>query len=76
MEISMGRTLEMFDKPPRAKPRKLMHVCDAGGCSSEDGTGALVRMACRRCGHETGWMVLETVTAAKRGIPCQKCNQP
>lgn len=72
----MGRTLEMFDKPPRAKPRKLMHVCDAGdGPCSNDETPISVRYLCPRCGHETGWMGARTVTESKRGIPCPKCNE-
>jgi hypothetical protein len=61
-------------KPPRKAPEKLMHVCDAGGCCDEDGSGAMVRMQCKRCGHETGWLYLATVTEAKRGKPCPVCN--
>ena len=61
-------------KPPRQAPRKLMHVCDASGCCEEDGTGAMVRMKCPRCDHETEWLYLRTVTEAKRGLPCPKCN--
>lgn len=72
----MPRTPDMFAelKPPRKAPEKLMHVCDAAGCCEEDGTGAMVRMECKRCGHETGWLYLATVTEAKRGKPCPVCN--
>lgn len=72
----MGRTADMFAelKPPRAKPQKLMHVCDAAGCCEEDGSGAMVRMECPRCHHETEWLAFRTVTEAKRGIPCPRCN--
>lgn len=61
-------------KPPRQAPRKLMHVSDASGCADEDGSGAMVRMTCRRCDYESEWLYLPTVTEAKRGIPCPKCN--
>lgn len=62
-------------KPPRAKPRKLMHVSEAAGCCEEDGTGAMVRMNCKRCGHESDWLYFQTVTEAKRGMPCPVCNE-
>lgn len=57
-----------------------MGVMDAGepGC----------RFRCRRCGHETDWIGVWsvkdgwertdqplTLTEAKRGVPCPKCNQ-
>lgn len=60
-------------KPPRSKPRKLMHVSDASpdGCFG-DGL-ATVRMSCARCGHESDWISL-SVTEAKRGIPCPQCS--
>lgn len=72
----MARTPDMFAelKPPRQKPKKLMHVCDASGGCNEDGSGAMVRMSCKLCGHETGWLYLPTVTEAKRGKPCPNCN--
>lgn len=69
-------TEDMFAdlKPPRSKPRKLMHVHDASpnGCYG-DGLET-VRMNCARCGHETDWMAL-SVTKARRGIPCPKCSE-
>lgn len=72
------RTGDMFEamKPPRQAPRRLMHVCDAGNspCGAEDGSSAVVKFACRRCGHESEWMLGFTVTEAKRGIPCPVCN--
>lgn len=72
----MPRTPDMFPdlKPPRQAPRKLMHVSDASGCCDEEGRGALVRMECRRCGYESGWLDLPSVTAAKRGLPCPTCS--
>ena len=57
---------------PRAKPRILMHVWDAG--PSDDGdTTDHVRLKCNRCGHETEWQLMRRVEA-KYGVPCPKCN--
>lgn len=54
-------------KPPRKKPRKLMHVSDAG-----DG----VLMECAHCGYNSGWFHTDkTVTELKRGLPCPECNK-
>ena len=65
-------------KPERAKPRVLMHVCDAGDVphgAAEDLGKPLCKMRCKKCGIETDWLIFETVTAAKRGIPCETCNK-
>ena len=60
----------LASRPARAKPRKLMHVIDAGiGPASE----SLARFECGRCGHESDWMVCSW-SEARRGIPCPKCN--
>ncbi len=71
----MPRTADMFAElnPPRQAPRKLMHVFDASGWAHEEG-GAMVRMSCSRCGYESDWLYLPTVTAAKRGLPCPTCS--
>ena len=66
----------LFDpgKPePRArrKPRKLMHVLDAGPAEDD---ACMVVMSCRRCDLTTEWFRMPSVTAAKRGFPCPKCN--
>ena len=66
----MARTLEMFDKP-RKRREWLMHVCDA---ASEGEGEQLVQYRCYRCGHESDWETAASVTAAKRGVPCPKCN--
>lgn len=59
-------------KPPRRPPRVLMHVTDSG----DGGDGKpLCRMLCARCGAESEWLVFDTVTEAKRGIPCEACNK-
>lgn len=65
-------------KPPRAKPRVLMHVCDATDVhtgAADDLGKPMCRMRCGKCGAETDWLVFETVTDAKRGIPCEACNK-
>lgn len=68
----------LFDNEPlpkklRKTPKKLMHVRDAG--CSESGECIAV-FVCNRCGHKTDWLNVGTVTAAKRGVPCPKCNTP
>lgn len=75
------RTPDLFPdtKLPRARPRTLMHVTDAGnvGHGQEEDLGKpLCRMRCTRCGAESDWLIFETVTEAKRGIPCEACNTP
>ena len=55
-----------------------MHVSDAGdvSCGNSDDLGKpLCKMTCHRCGTESDWLIFETITEAKRGIPCEKCNQ-
>lgn len=72
----MARTLEMFDKPRRPRTRRMV-VCEtADGTCCCDETPISVRYLCSRCDHVTGWMGARTVTEAKRGIPCPKCNEP
>lgn len=65
---------QLFDNPPppRAKPRKLMHVIDAGPDYMSD--RSWVRMACRRCGHEQDFHDMH-FRQALRGVPCPQCNQ-
>ena len=71
--MTTNMTRMLFDKGPRrrSKPLKRMHVLDAG--PGEDGWH-MVRMACSRCDLETCWFQVSTITEAKRGIPCPKCN--
>lgn len=70
----MKRLQDMFAelKPPKAKPRKLMHVCDASHDDFDD--KATVRLNCARCDYITDWLAM-SVTEAKRGIPCPQCNK-
>lgn len=55
---------------PRAKPRVMAHIVDAGS-SAECQLG---QFECKRCGWESGWVAFGTITEGKRGIPCAKCN--
>jgi predicted Zn-ribbon and HTH transcriptional regulator len=73
----MSLTLEMFAKPPRKKPRVMMHVTDAGtsGLRDEEGEIELAEFRCGRCGYETDWERVYTPTEVRRGHPCPRCNQ-
>jgi hypothetical protein len=49
-----------------------MHVSDAGDSSQLSANGRvkpMCTMRCTRCGTETGWLVFDSVTEAKQGIP-------
>lgn len=75
----MNRTPDMFAdlKPPRAPRRVLMHVEDAGevhhGAETDLGK-PMCTMKCMLCGAVSGWLVFDTVSEAKRGVPCETCN--
>lgn len=61
---------DLFGDRPRRAPRVMMHVSDAGnGCES-----AIARFRCARCGHETDWLEVQTITEGRRGLPCPECN--
>lgn len=60
-----------LEKKPRKKPQKLMHVIDAG---PGEGDWCNVEMQCNHCKLVTEWFQVRTVTEAKRGIPCPRCN--
>ena len=49
--------------------RVLMHVSDGDGPDD-----VWCRMQCTKCKAETEWIKFDTVTQAKRGIPCPTCN--
>lgn len=61
---------------PRAKPRVLMHVCEAGDDSDYSENKPVCRMRCPRCKTISDWLTFDNVTEAKRGIPCVPCNMP
>jgi len=65
------RQMDLLPKPQRT-PRKLMHVVDAG---NGPGPGRWAAFECKHCGERSEWMRIQSVTEAKRGIPCPKCNR-
>jgi DNA-directed RNA polymerase subunit RPC12/RpoP len=67
MQLSFS---EVMPKPPRNRPRVMMHVIDAGVME-----GNICIYKCKQCGRETDWLEYETVTQARRGIPCPDCNK-
>ena len=70
----MARTADMFAelKPPRQKPRVMMHGIDFG----YDGDITLGHMVCDKCGHDDDWWMFDNDTEARRGVPCPNCNKP
>jgi hypothetical protein len=65
----MTRQGELLLKPKRKMRGQLMHVSDAG-----DADGLICKFRCKKCGFQSEWLKMPTVTEAKRGIPCPKCN--
>ena len=61
------RLIELPPKP-RARPRVLMGLEDAG---FHDVLGDCAMWKCRRCGHKTDWMPAPT----KAKPPCPQCNK-
>jgi hypothetical protein len=62
----IARQTELFDKPPARRIFRA-HVFDAGEC--------VIFFRCARCGWDSGWRDWDNgVTAAKKGIPCPRCN--
>ncbi len=58
-------------KPPRAKPRAMMHFTDVGNGPGGD---LIATFECRKCGHESDWLICDNYTQVKRGELCPKCN--
>lgn len=69
----MKRALDLFPgtKPPRAKPRVMMHGVDFG----YDGPWTLAHVVCGRCGHDGDWLIFDNDSDARRGAPCPACNE-
>lgn len=65
-------SIDLFGPRPRRAPRVMMHVNDAYGGDGDDAAVAVFR--CARCGHETEWTGVRTITEGRRGKPCPKCN--
>jgi len=72
------RTADLFAgtshaKPPRKKPRILAHVADAG----QGNAVMVIRFECDKCGWDSDWIEQTmTISEAKKGIPCERCNKP
>jgi hypothetical protein len=65
--------IEPNEPKPRSKPRKLMHVIDAG--PGYDKGHDMAQFECNRCGHRSEWEQ-HKFADIKRGIPCPVCNPP
>ena len=63
----MGKQLDLLERPPRKKPKRLMRVEDAG-------MDNLVNFVCPHCRYDDGWSFVSNLTEGKRGKPCPKCN--
>lgn len=64
-----ARQGELLSKPPRRSRGVLMAICDA-----RHDAVATVQFECLKCSHRTDWIKFETVTEAKRRLPCPICN--
>lgn len=65
----MARTAEMFEKPPRAKPRVMMKADDHG--EFPDGREA-AHFVCATCGYKE-WLACTRIEG-RRGMACETCN--
>lgn len=61
----------LFPALPRRPRIARMHVVDAGVGPRG---GHHCRFVCGRCGTDSGWVVVATITEAKRGLPYPTCN--
>lgn len=68
----MKPALDLFPytKAPRAKPRVMAHVCDAGCICESD----IAKFECRACGWQSEWLNIASISEGKRGVPCEVCN--
>ena len=67
---------EDLPRPPRQKPRRLMHVSDVAGngCDDLEGLEVKVTFYCPQCKFESDWLICDNATEAKCGMPCPQCN--
>lgn len=65
-----ARQGKLFGPPPVNRRIQRMHVCDAGTGETKQ----IVQFQCRKCSYQSGWYEVDTVTEAKRGLPCPRCN--
>lgn len=71
------KTPDLFPetKRPRSPRRVMMHVYEVADTSDEPQSRETCKMRCRRCKAVTGWKHFDTITEARRGIPCETCNK-
>ena len=54
-----------------------MHVSDCASDRPEKRpAGCIVQMTCSACEYRSEWLEFDTVTEAKRGLPCPRCAIP
>ena len=71
-KLKQSRLFEV-DPKPRKKREWRMHVIDGGhqGCKHPE---VMCLFECHRCKSQSEWLIVENMKAARRGIPCPKCN--
>ena len=68
--------MEGFERPPRARPRVMAKLADAGPSPIAD-CKTIARYECRACGWDSGWRDdNRSDSQIKRGLPCEVCNKP
>ena len=72
----MTKQPTLFAMPPKTRVKR-MHVVDAGDPSHYDPAFPnrhIAQFGCRRCKFETDWVLMDTISETKRGIPCPRCT--
>lgn len=69
-------TLFPKDEIPRTPRKVMMHVIDAGdhGCGGTEPGEQWVKYGCSTCDEESEWQSARSITEARKGIPCPRCN--
>lgn len=60
---------------PRTRSRRVMMHIINGGCDPLEPGRQSYEFKCLKCGHRPGWTAVDSVTEARRGLPCPECNQ-
>lgn len=70
----MSNQISFLPPATRKKPKRLMHVFDAG--NGYEAGDTVIQFQCIHCDHNTGWIKdNQTMTENRRGIPCPICNE-
>jgi hypothetical protein len=64
-----ARQGELLERPKRKTRGQIMHVCDAGCGEGKP----VVQFQCPKCEYQSDWFTFDTVTEARRGLPCPRC---